>query len=62
MNPIALCAFAMLAVIGILVYGIISARRAAQKASDDDEVSVNEVALNHEMDEFVRGLNANRAA
>jgi hypothetical protein len=40
----------------------IRSRSSAVKRSDADEVSLNEVALNHEMDEFVRSLNASRAA
>lgn len=45
-----------------LLWMSIRSRSGAEQEVHDDEVSLNEVALNHEMDEFVRSLNADRAA
>lgn len=59
---ILLAVIVAVATVAGLLWLSIRSRSSAVKRSDDDEVSLNEVALNHEMDEFVRSLNADRAA
>jgi hypothetical protein len=49
------------AVVGLVAISIRLRSSAVQEAYDE-EISLDEVALNHEMDEFVRSLNAGRAA